>query len=266
MTADTAKYTHGYHPTVLAGHQLRNVENSAKYLEPHLKRDMRLLDVGSGAGTITCDFTNFVGSVAALEVSEEAIGITRAEAEKHGVPLEYAVGSALAIPFPDASFDVVHAHQVLQHVGDPIQALREMNRVLKPGGLVAARETDFPSFTWYPEDKALDEWRDMYLKIARSNGGDPAAGRKLLAWALAAGLTNITPGAQMWCYATPETRESWGGLWTPRILQPPFAEQAYAQGYSHSDMETFADALTRWKNDPAGWFLAPSAYILAQKE
>ena len=51
-----------------------------------------------------------------------------------------------------ASFDVVHAHQVLQHLADPVAALREMRRVCRPGGLVAARDSDYAAMAWYPAD------------------------------------------------------------------------------------------------------------------
>ena len=48
-------------------------------------------------------------------------------------------GDVHDLPFPSGSFDVVHAHQVLQHVADPVAALREMVRVCRPGGVVAVR-------------------------------------------------------------------------------------------------------------------------------
>ena len=60
-------------------------------------------------------------------------------------------GDAAALAFPDASFDVVHAHQVMHHLADPVAALREMGRVCRPDGVVAVRETDYGAMTWYPE-------------------------------------------------------------------------------------------------------------------
>ena len=105
------------------------------------------------------------------------------------------------------TFDVVHAHQVLQHLPDPVGALREMRRVCKPGGVVAARDSDYAAFTWYPEVPALTAWLVLYEQIARANGGEPDAGRFLLGWAHAAGFSEVQAGASTWCYATPEDRE-----------------------------------------------------------
>src|SRR5580692_1232777 len=93
---------------------------------------------------------------------------------------------------PDDTFDVVHAHQVLQHVADPVRALQEMRRVCRPGGVVAARDADYSGFIWFPRFPALDFWRDIYQQAARSNGGEPDAGRRLLSWALEAGFDDIT--------------------------------------------------------------------------
>ncbi len=92
-----------------------------------------------------------------------------------------------ALELPAASFDVVHAHQVLQHVADPVAALREMARVTRPGGVVAVRDSDYAAFAWYPRLPGLDRWLALYEDAARANGGEPDAGRRLLAWAHAAG-------------------------------------------------------------------------------
>ena len=93
-----------------------------------------------------------------------------------------------ALDLADDSFDVVHAHQVLQHVADPVAALREMARVTRPGGVVGVRDSDYAAFAWYPRLPGLDRWLALYQAAARANGGEPDAGRHLLAWAHAAGL------------------------------------------------------------------------------
>ena len=116
-----------------------------------------------------------------------------------GPNVEFSVGDLHALGIDDDTFDVVHAHQVLQHLADPVAALREMKRVCKPGGLVAARDADYGVFRWYPDDPAMDRWLALYRTIARRNAGEPDAGRFLLAWAHAAGFEDVLqarrPGA-----------------------------------------------------------------------
>ncbi|WP_375431629.1 class I SAM-dependent methyltransferase [uncultured Friedmanniella sp.] len=141
MTATpTETYTHGHHASVLRSHGWRTAENSAAYLLPHLRPDLRLLDVGTGPGTITVDFACRLpeGSVAGIDNADAAVEATRALAAREGVAVAAAVGDVYALDFADDSFDVVHAHQVLQHLVDPVAALAEMRRVCRPGGLVAA--------------------------------------------------------------------------------------------------------------------------------
>ncbi len=146
MVARQAIYTHGHHESVLRSHRRRTAEDSAAYLLPHLRPGMTLLDVGCGPGTITADLAGRLapGKVTAIEVTEGALDLARREAGDRGQPnIAFAVADVQALDLPDDSFDVVHAHQVLQHLGDPVQALREMRRVCRPGGLVAARDGDY---------------------------------------------------------------------------------------------------------------------------
>ena len=97
-----------------------------------------------------------------------------------------------ALDFPDDTFDVVHAHQVLQHVGDPVAALREMRRVTGPAVWSRYATATTPASPGIPRLPELDEWLELYQRVARGNGGEPDAGRRLLSWAHAAGFTEVT--------------------------------------------------------------------------
>ena len=122
------------------------------------------------------------------------------------------MGDVYALAAADDSFDVVHAHQVLQHLTDPVAALREMARVCRPGGVVAVRDVDYAATTWFPADAGLDRWLALYQRVARANGAEPDAGRRLLSWAHAAGLRDVAATASTCCYASPEERQWWGTL------------------------------------------------------
>ena len=250
-------YTHGHHESVLRSHRWRTVENSAAYVAAHFVPGARVLDVGCGPGTITVDIAGRVapgGMVLGIDQSAEIVEAAAAEAR--GVEnASFATGDVYALDFDDASFDVVHAHQVLQHLPDPVGALREMRRVCKPDGVVAARDGDYAAFTWYPHDDGLDAWLDLYERIARANRGEPDAGRHLLAWAHAAGFRDVTPSASVWCHATPEERAWWGGLWADRITTSAIAAQAERDGFAtRAELEAMGDAWRRWAAHPDAWF------------
>ncbi|NKZ03689.1 methyltransferase domain-containing protein [Actinomadura latina] len=259
-------YTHGHHETVLSSHQWRTAENSAAYLIEHLRPGHAVLDVGCGPGTITAGLAGRVapGRVVAADSAETVLD----EARKSTAALdnvEFAVADVHALDFPDATFDVVHAHQVLQHVTDPVQALREMRRVAKPGGIVAARDADFGTMIWYPEPPAMAPWLPVYYRVARGNGGEPDAGRRLVSWARAAGFTDVAASASAWCYATPEEREWWSESWGGRLIRSSVADQAVAGG--HATREELRQIYAGWKEWAAaedGWYSVTHGEILCR--
>lgn len=97
---------------------------------------------------------------------------------------------------------MIHAHQVLLYLTDPVGALRVMLHLARPGGVVAARDTDYAAALWWPADPRLDRWLQIYRAVAHSNGTEPDAGRRLLVWAHAAGANMVTPSASIWCHRT----------------------------------------------------------------
>jgi ubiquinone/menaquinone biosynthesis C-methylase UbiE len=259
-------YTHGHHESVLRSHRRRSAADSCAYLLDRLRPGTDLLDVGCGPGTITADLARRLapGRVVGLDRSAEVLEAARRDAGGLAT-LEYREGDAYALPVADASFDAVHAHQVLQHLSDPVSALREMRRACRPGGVVAARDADYASMAWHPADPRLDRWLDLYRRAARANGGEPDAGRHLLGWAQAAGFSEVVPSASVWCHATPEERDWWGGLWADRITTSDLAEQLRAQGLASDDeLAAIAAAWRRWAEAPDGWFTVVHGEVLCR--
>ena len=261
-------YTHGHHESVLRSHQWRSAANSAAYLLPHLAPGMSLLDIGCGPGTITLDLAEVVapGRVVGLDVVADPLDAARVNAEARGdTTTEFGIGDVYDLDLPDDSVDVVHAHQVLQHLSDPVAALREMRRVCRPGGLVAVRDADYAAMVWYPASARLDDWLTVYEDVARSNDAEPSAARHLLAWAHTAGFEDVTSSASTWCYATPEERDWWGGLWADRITQSSLAQQALERGLATPELlDELARAWRAWAAPPDGWFVVVNGEILAR--
>jgi ubiquinone/menaquinone biosynthesis C-methylase UbiE len=260
-------YTHGHHDSVLRSHRWRTAENSAGYLLPHLVPGMRLLDVGCGPGTITADLAARLGPglVVGLDADPGVLDQAAAEAERAGVEVRFTTGDVYQLDLEDGSFDVVHAHQVLQHLSDPAAALAEMRRVCRPGGLVAARDADYATMTWAPAEPALDRWLALYHELARANGGEPDAGRHLLAWARRAGFAEVIPSASAWCFATPEDRGWWAGTWAVRVTESAFARQAVDRGLATAEeLAGIADGWRRWAERPDGWFAMLHGEVLCR--
>ncbi len=259
-------YTHGHAESVLRSHRARTAANSAAYLLPELRPTDRLLDVGSGPGTITADLARLVREVVAVEIDEAAADLTRTELARQGLTnAVVVVADVHALDLDDAAFDVVHAHQVLQHVVDPVAALREMARVTRPGGVVGVRDSDYAAFAWYPRLPGLDHWLALYEAAARANGGEPDAGRHLLAWAHAAGLTDVTATSSTWCFATPETRDWWGGMWADRVTGTALGEQLRSEGRARAEeLASVAEAWRAWAADPDGWISVHHGEVVAR--
>jgi ubiquinone/menaquinone biosynthesis C-methylase UbiE len=255
-------YTHGHHPAVLRSHSWRTAENSAGFLLPHLAPGQRLLDVGCGPGTITLDLARRVAPGAVVGIDNAADAIASAEANRvrladsaGPVDVSFRLDDIYRLDAADHSFDVVFAHQVLQHLSDPVAALREMRRVCRPGGRVAVRDSDYAGFVWAPLDPRLDRWMQLYHELAHCNGAEPDAGRFLLRWAQDAGFSWVEPSASVWCFATPEDRAWWGGTWAERVTQSAFAHQAL-EGHlaTRADLEDMAAAFRQWAAAPDGFF------------
>lgn len=264
------RYTHGHHESVLRSHRWRTAENSAGYLLPHLRRGQSLLDVGCGPGTVTVDLARRLapGEVVGLDNAAVVLEDARAAAAGAGlVNLRFLEGDAYQLPFEDDSFDVVHAHQVLQHLTDPVAALREMKRVARPGGIVAVRDADYAAMTWYPPSAALDEWLALYHEVTQVNDAQADAGRRLLSWALAAGFdpAGIIPTAGVWSYSSQEDRTWWGTLWADRSVASDFARQAVEHNLADDvALEHLADGWREWSEQPDGWFAILHGEVVAR--
>ena len=260
-------YTHGHGEGALRSHRWRTAANSAAYLLPQLASGADLLDVGCGPGTITRDLARIVapGRVVGVDMAGSVVAEARAGADSGGsVNLSFEVADLFALPFADDAFDVVHAHQVLQHVADPVRALVELRRVCRPGGLVAARDSVFPAFTFAPDEPELDRSIAAYGRLTRVNRAHWDAGRLLPGWARDAGFTRVEASASVWCFATEEERAWWGGLWAERFTASDLAEQLVDHGIAgRHDLDAFAAGWQRWASAPVGWFAVLHGEILA---
>lgn len=202
-------------------HETRTAENSAPHLLPKLlsmkdiNPNLSLLDAGSGSGTISVSFAKLIpqGFVTGIDLNPNILPRARAVADIAGVNnIQFQQGSIYELPFADETFDITFCHQVLIHIANPWDALREMLRVTKRGGVVAAREGDYETECVWPEIPELQRFHRLMASLMSANGGAPTAGRQLVSWALKAGAarSQITLSFSSWSYITPNERNVCG--------------------------------------------------------
>jgi ubiquinone/menaquinone biosynthesis C-methylase UbiE len=269
MTSSPAdRYTHGHHPSVVSQHARRTAEVDAAYLLPRLRPGMRLLDVGCGPGSITVGLARAVapGETVGVDLVAEVIEEARARGVEAGIEsLRFETADAYALDFAGGSFDVVHAHQVLQHVARPVEALREWRRVLRSGGLVAVRDADYGTMTHWPPSPQLDRFFALYREVTMRNGADANAGRRLASWVREAGFVDLEVSATTVLFSTPEAISNWGLSWADRSLHSSVATQAVEYGLAtRAELEAIAQGWRAWVASPDAFFMYVNVEVIGR--
>jgi ubiquinone/menaquinone biosynthesis C-methylase UbiE len=230
---------------------------------------MRLLDVGCGPGSITAGLAlrvepaHTVGIDPSESVIETARSLARTQPAKH---LTFEVGNIYQPDIPADSFDAVFAHQVLQHLSRPIDALRQFRSLLRDGGVVGARDVDWGSTTFYPENQGMRRFLALYYELARRNGGESNAGRFLPHWFREAGFVETRVTTSTGSYTDSAATREWAESFADRTLQSNIAEKSLEYGIStRSELEAIAASWRAWGQDPDAFFCFTHTEVVAWK-
>ncbi|MCU1361417.1 MAG: Methyltransferase type 11 [Ilumatobacteraceae bacterium] len=261
-------YTHGHADAVLRSHRWRTAQNSAAYLLPRLGPGLRVLDVGCGPGTLTADLAERVapGATHGIDLEPSVIAEARRVASDRGMStLTFEAADVHELTEP-GGYDVVHAHQVLQHVPDPVSTLRAMRDQLSQGGVVAARDADYSAMTWWPHDPLIDRWLEIYRAVTQRNGAQCDAGRRLLHWARQAGFDEVQYTTSTWTFSSPADLDWWCQLWADRVTGSRFGQQAIEFGISDlAELSAIAEGWRQWGRSADAVFIVPHGEIIAER-
>ena len=264
---DQAYYKSGFKLSVLDTHNWRKVANAVPFVLPYLKKDQSLLDVGCGPGLILIDFANYVNKVTGIEPTQELIDVANKNLEATNDDdvksrVKFQLGLAYEIPFPDDTFDVVFALQVVIHLLDPVKGLAEMARVCKPGGYVLVIDADMETTVVYPEQYRPDIM--AYFNFKNTNlTSQTQAGRALKLHGIKAGYkeANLDVTALIWCISEADKRRHWADMYIARIKTS--GEVDY-EGEKEKWDKTIK-AWDNWAQDPNSVFIVIHGQIVYHK-
>jgi SAM-dependent methyltransferase len=145
------------------------------------------------------------GEVVGIDFAQSQIERARVAAAREGHRnVRFDTGNAYSLAFESCRFDRAFSHALMEHLADPVAALRELCRILKPGGVVGVCSPDWGGFILSPPSAALSRAVDAYMALQSKNGGDVRAGRKLGLHLAAAGFAEVRISARYECYPSLE--------------------------------------------------------------
>ena len=207
-------YVHGY--SEREAQRLRDQAGSVRDLlhwDTAYAPGSLVLEAGCGVGaqTVTLARNGGRASFVSIDLAHSSILQARAAADAEGLRnVTFCRADLLNAPFSAGTFDHVFICFLLEHLVDPLGALRAARELLKPGGSVTAIEGDHGSCYFHPETReAMRAW-DCLIEVQRRMGGDSLIGRKLYPLLAAAGFRGVEVSPRM-VYADvsrPEVMES----------------------------------------------------------
>ena len=242
--------------TEIAGRRRAKIQ--AAFFTPYLHAGMRLLDCGSGPGSITCDLAGIVtpGEVLGIDFDPKQVELATAYAAQRGVTnVRFQPADVYALPFPEGSFDAVFASGLVEHLSEPLRALREMRRVLRPGGLLGVRAGDLDGVLVAPQTSEWAKLVPLLKQMQALNGGDACVGKHLRGLFHRAGCVGVVASASCDCWGTPESLRAW--VESARSMVGPDGPLARLGLIDAEPAAQLAAGLRAWAEDPAAFGALP---------
>ena len=244
----------------------RRTGGAGGFFAPQLRAGMRLIDCGCGPGSITVDLARAVapGDAIGIDLRADALTQGRTLARERGIAnLAFQAASVYQLPYADDSFDAAFACAVLQHLSAPVAALREIRRVLRPGGVVGIVDGSSTITFRYPTSPLLEAWDRLRVLQREHNEERSSDALQLRALLREAGFARTQASGQM---ATEAGLPAGSLEETRRVaedhlirLRGVLGELAVAQGWAtRAELEQMAKALIAWGEAPDAFYARPS--------
>jgi len=237
--------------------KLRSAENYAQFLLRRLETGSIILDCGCGPGTITVGLAVHASSPKAVialdrdpEAFRSALDYIRREPLSH---VRFLAGDAFCLPFRDCSFDAVLAHSMLETLSGPLGALREMHRVLRPGGALGAASVEYGGLLISPDPSGLlQRFYEIRERIWLADGiAFPRRGRQLRSLLNAGGFHPVEASARYVSYGTTGAVRQFGGERAIECKSDELTDAVLTRGLAdRATLRKMAGAWTAWSADP----------------
>ena len=239
---------------------------AAAFLAPQLHAGMRLIDCGCGPGSITVDLARAVapGDAIGVDLRGNALAQGRSLARERGIAnVAFQAASVYQLPYADGSFDAAFACAVLQHLAAPIAALKEIRRVLRPGGVIGIVDGSSTITFRHPTSPLLETWDKLRVLQREHNTGRSSDALQLRALLREAGFARTKASGYMATEAGPPAGSPEE---TRRVAQNHLIRLhgvlgglAVAQVWAtRAELEQMAEALIAWGEAPDAFYARPS--------
>jgi ubiquinone/menaquinone biosynthesis C-methylase UbiE len=224
---------------------------------------MSVIDCGCGPGSITCDIAQAVapGQVVGIDIAEVQVERARRLAARRGVPnVRFERGDIYELPYPDKSFDVAFAHNVLQHLADPPRAIREMRRVLKPSGIIGLHDIDFGTLLIDPP--WVSGFLELFYRVAELNGTSLHYARSQRRLLREVGFARTEGFAEVEYFGNRQSLRMYVGAAIQQARDPAFVATVLDHAWAdQTQLDAMVAELEAWAESPDAYraSLAPCA-------
>lgn len=194
-------------------HEVYGRETERLLLGIGLEPGMQVADIGCGPGAVTCFMAGHIspgGIATGVDSSTEQLKVAREEAQKNGVKNVCFIEADVYSPgLEKDSFDLVYARSLLSHLQDPLQAITEMKRIVKPGGVLVCEDIDMGTIHSEPSTAEYERSVEIWLSLGAERRADYRVGSHMADLFRKAGFADVQETSHQPKFMSGEKKRYW---------------------------------------------------------